>query len=213
MADQERALAEEILADAKRRAERIRQRSEREAQSILRQAAQEGEDARCKAEEVARARAEREKAVNEARIEQELAGLRLAAQQGLLERVRAEARRRLAALPEGEGYRDVLVETGVAAVEAMEGTRFELVLRPSDREKWGDGLPADVRTAVRRSAGRDVEVVLAEDTTDAAGGLLVRGAGGHQVADQTFEARLGRLWDDLREEVVRRIPSPLAEVE
>ena len=60
MADQERALTEEILADAKRRAERIGQRAEREAQKILQEADQEGKEVRRKAEEVARGRAERE---------------------------------------------------------------------------------------------------------------------------------------------------------
>ncbi|MHC5034930.1 MAG: hypothetical protein ACYTFZ_07820 [Planctomycetota bacterium] len=38
---------------------------------------------------------------------------------------------------------------------------------------------------------------------------VVEGADGHEVADQTFEARLDRLWNGLRDQMATMLPNAL----
>jgi len=198
MGEQEDALTRQILADAGRRADRVRQRAEREAHSVLEEARREAREAVEQAVEQATRRAARQEHVGGARLEQQVAALRLQRQKEALDRVRTEAREALARLADTEQGRDVLAELAVLAVEAMSGDRFELVLRPRDRERWGEDLARAVAAAVGERTGRQVQVAPADETVDARGGLIVRGAGGREVADQTFEARMDRLWEQVQ---------------
>jgi vacuolar-type H+-ATPase subunit E/Vma4 len=201
MSEQEDMLTREIRADAERRAGRVRQRAEREAGAVLDEARKEAAEAVQQAVERATARAERIESVGRARLEQQVAVQGLRRRKEVLDRVRAEARQQLVGLAEGEGYRDVLVDLAALAVEAMSGDRFEMVLRPPDRERWAQALPGAVADAVRARTGREVQLELSDETVEASGGLVVRGAGGRELADQTFEARLARLWPDIQSRV------------
>ena len=201
MSEQEDTLAREIQADAGRRADRVRQRAEREARAILDEARKEVAEAVEQAVERATSRADRLESVGRARLEQRVAVLRLRQRKEVLDRVRAEAQQTLARLADAEEYRDVLVALAVLAVEAMSGDRFELVLRPRDSERWGQSLPGAVADAVRGRTGREVQLALSDETVEASGGLVVRGADGRELADQTFEARLARLWPDIQSRV------------
>ena len=188
MGEQEDALTSQIL----------RQRAEREAHAVLEEARREAREAVELAVERATQRAARQEHVGGARLDQQVAALRLQRQKEALDRVRAEAREALARLADTEQGRGVLAELAVLAVEAMSGDRFELVLRPRDRERWGQDLARAVAAAVGERTGRQVQVVPADETVDARGGLIVRGAGGREVADQTFEARMDRLWEQIQ---------------
>ena len=201
MSEQESALAREIQAEAERRADRVRQRAEREARSILDEARKGAEKAIEQAVERATGRAERIESVGRGRLEQRVAALRLLRRKEVLDRVRAEAQQALARLADAEGYRGVLVELAAVAVGAMSGDRFELVLTPRDAQRWGQSLPGAVADAVRARTGRQVKIVLAGEALESSGGLVVRGAGGRELADQTFEARMARLWPDVQSRV------------
>ncbi len=206
MSHQEEALTQEIIADARRRADRIKQRAERDARKVMDEARKAAQAEREGLLQVAARRAEHERQVSRGRLEQDLARLRLQVRQDLVQRVRAEAERRLAELAAGADHREVLVKLALLAVEAMSGERFELVLCPRDRQRWGEELAAEVRDAVQGRLGRDARVELSEETLSSAGGLVVRGADGHEVADQSFEARLDRLWERICIEVAAMLP-------
>ena len=203
MSEQEEALAREILADAQRRADRARKRAEREARAVLDEARREVEEAVGLAVAQANERCAHAEVVSRARVQQEVARLRLEQQKGILDRVRAGAEEALRALTGTDSYRAMLVELAVRAIEAMTGERFELALRLEDRQTWGDTLPAEVQRAVHERLGRTVQVVLADETLGASGGLTVRGADGRQEAAQSFEARMERLWEQARTPVAR----------
>jgi vacuolar-type H+-ATPase subunit E/Vma4 len=198
MSEQEDTLAREIRADADRRAGRAQQRAEREARAILEEARKEAAEAVEQAVERATRRAERLENVGRARLEQQVATLRLRQKKEVLDRVRAEAQQALSRLADAGDYREALVRLAVLAVEAMSGDRVELVLRPSDRERWGESLPGAVADAARKQTGRAVRVELSGETLQASGGLVVRGGDGRELADQTFEARLERLWPEIQ---------------
>jgi len=208
MAEQEQALSEEILADARRRADRIAQRAERDVARIKRDAQEQAAAERERILADARQRASREAEVMQGRIQQELATLRQQARDGMLQRVRSEAEDRLAHLARTDEHHDALKRLALLAIRDMAGEDFELTLRPQDRERWGEDLPGEVEALVKQQCGREVRVRLSEQDAEADGGLLVTGAGGHELADQTFAARFHRLWDQMR----GRVASLLAEV-
>ncbi len=198
MADQEQALGDEILADARRRADRIGQRAERDAEKVKRDADRQAESQRNRILEAARRRAAHEAEVMQGRIQQELLAFQQRARDGVLGRVRSDAEKRLADLAQTDEHRNALKRLALLAIQGMAGETFELALRPQDRERWGEDLPGEVEALVRDQCGRQVHVGLGEDAAEADGGLVMKGAGGHELADQTFGARFHRLWDQMR---------------
>jgi V/A-type H+/Na+-transporting ATPase subunit E len=189
-------LIDEILADARKQVERAVKRAERDARKLLdeAQAAADAETAAALAE--AGEQAEQISRTTDARIEQERVALRRRSRWQALDAVRDEAERALAALAESSDYPAVLTHLATLALADMAGDAFEIALRPEDATRFGVELPNQIAEA----AARRVTVTLAADTLDAAGGLVVRSIDGRQSADQTFEARLRRLWPDLRHE-------------
>jgi len=204
MTEQEDVLAGEILADARKRAERILQRAEREARGVVAEARQSVETENQASIANAEQEVARQRRVADARGEQDAAALRRDVRADAIEAVRGRARERLAQLPDGEDYEDLLVGLALSAIERMTGGEFQLLLRPRDRDRFAATLPFRVAAG----AGRDIRVEVAPETITGMGGLIVRGAGGRQVADQTFEARLERLWGELRQSVARVLPAP-----
>ncbi len=201
MSDQGSSLEEEILADARRRAERALQHAQREADRIVAEARDVVRQDQEKLMEGVRHRVERQERMQEARLDQELHRLRRHAFEQVVERVRAEAEKELQGLADSEEGRQMLVRLAVQAVAPMRGDAFTLVLRPGDRERWGERLAEDVRSAVSSELGREVSVEVADEELKARGGLVVRGQGTRELVDQTFEARMGRLWEDIRGQV------------
>ena len=205
MDEHEQSLSREILADAERRAGRATQRAEREAQNVLDDAAKQARAQRDEVLGAAEGRIEHERAVSGGRVEQEVIALNLGVRHQRVERVRAEAVRLLGELANGPQHYDALKALALLAVEAMSAERVSLVLRAEDRAKWGERLAAEV-LATAEVAGRHVEVQVADEDLTASGGLVVVGEGGHEVADQTFEARLERLWDDIGDRTAAMLP-------
>jgi vacuolar-type H+-ATPase subunit E/Vma4 len=206
MSDEEDALAREIAADARKRAERTRRRAEREAEELIAEAERYAEDERERALAEAERRIEHERELNEARIAQEIARLRVRLRQQMLQRVRDEAEERLAELADGPEHHDSLVQLAVLAIAAMGGSHFRLAMRAADRNDGGDALAAEVCEAARRELGRAVAAEPAERDLEAIGGLMAESADGHEVADQTYDARLERLWDEIRRRIAGMLP-------
>ncbi len=194
------------MADAERRAQRRRAQAEREAGGILREARRQAEERRQRALGRAQVRAQREETRLRARTEQDVEAVRREAAQRILEQVQERARGELRRLADGPEHRGILVALALQGIEGMDGEEFELVLRPADREKWGQRLLWEVPAEAKRELDREVRVELAADEARGSGGLLVRSAGGRQVADQTFEARMERLWEQMRYELARTLP-------
>ena len=201
VSDQEQNLEKEILADARRRAERLSQHAKRDSEAFVQEARTFAEQERERLMQAVRQRAEREQTMQEARLDQEVQRLRRGAFQDVLNSVRAEAEKELAAMAAGQDGRQLLVRLAVSAIGAMRGERFALTLRREDRQRWGAALAEEVRSAVQRQLGSQVSVTIADGEVTASGGLIVRGEGTRELVDQTFEARMARLWDDIRGQV------------
>ena len=209
MSEEEKALTDEILSDARKRADRTLKRAERQAARIIAEAERQAEAERGRILDAARRTAGREARVAAARMDQDAAALQRDMRQEVIEGVREEARRELARLAGADDYEGLLLALALPALEAMSGHEFDLVLRAADRRRLGSRLARRIAAAARSQMDRKVRVNLADETLETCGGLVLRGAGGHEVADQTFEARLQRLWDQLRGAVADALPDDL----
>ena len=201
MSDPAETLAAQILTDARKQVEPILKHARREADNILRRARQ---DAQRERTELV-ARAERDAATQalrvRARTELELANIRRQAMEEILLHAREMALDALRRQGQAGDYRGQLVRLALAALRHMDGERFELVMRQEEKGVDAEGLARAVTGLAAAELGRRVEIAVADDTVNAIGGMLLRSADGHQVCDQTYEARLDRLWDRLREEI------------
>jgi V/A-type H+-transporting ATPase subunit E len=196
-ADPPQVLTDEILADARRQADRLRRRAERDARQTVEEAERQAEADRNERLEKARAEADRRQRLTLASVPVEEGRLRAARIEEELDGIRSAARQRLLAR-EGYDYRETLVRLAAEALAAMEGRTFVLELAEADR----DALGPDVAASVRDRDGREgLEVTLASESAAIEGGLLVRDAEGRQRWDNSLAARLERLWPALRRRV------------
>lgn len=196
----EKVLSEEILSDARRRAERTVKRAERSGGKILDRAKSEAEKVRGRVLGQAEARVQRERHTFDSTLALEERMRRLKAQGGLLDEVFARALERLEAR-DGFDYPRVLRELAVEAVLAMTGDAFVLRLGGDDLKSMKGKLPAEVAAAVREASGRKVRVSAAEGPAPITGGVIVESADGGQRFDNSFAGRLRRMTDELRFEV------------
>ena len=187
-------LREEILADARRQAERTVRRAERDAEDVLAQSRKEADADRASRLDAARREAERRRNLILAAVPVEEARMRAQRVEEVLEAIRDEARRRLVERG-GEEYRRTLVRLAAEAVSNMAGERFVLELGAADLKAVGNGLADDVRKAVGRQG---LQITVAPEPAAIEAGVLVRDDDGRQVVDNSLAARLERLWPALR---------------
>ena len=192
-ANPQEVLRGEILADAKRQGERTLLRAQQEAEAILAEAKAEAEKDQRARLDAARAEAQRRRDLILGAVPVEVGRMRSARIEAALERVREETARRLAAR-EGLDYRGALVSLAADAIASMDSSKFVIALSAADRQTLGDGWLEDVR----RRAGRDVELAVAPEPANIQAGLRVSDGDGRRTCDQSFAARLARLWPQVR---------------
>jgi len=200
MSDAAAALSEQIMADARRQAEPILARAAREAESILRAAREDAERERGQIVQRAEEKAAGQRLRVRARTELEVANILRTARERTLLLARERALEALRRQTAADDYREQLVALGLAGMRQMTGSRFELLMREADLAPHAE----EVARAIARHAaeqGRQVEIAVAGETAGTIGGIIVRSADGRQLCDQTFEARLDRLWAQLRQEI------------
>jgi vacuolar-type H+-ATPase subunit E/Vma4 len=205
-ANPQQALQDEILDDARRRADETVGKARREADAILAKARADAESERLAALKAAEAEARRRHGLVLAAIPIRVARRRAECVEAALERIHDEARRRLEAR-EGFDSREGLTRLAAEALAAMEGNRFVLQVSDADRQALGDAWLDEVRRRVGRhglelALGQGGAAILPATTWQAGrGGVLLRDDEGRQVWDNRFEARLARLWPALRREI------------
>jgi len=195
--DPEQVLTDEILADARRQAERLRRRAEQDAKQTLDRARQEAEADRQRRLAEARAEADRRRRLTLATVPVEEGRMRAARIEEALDGIREAARERLDGR-DGIDYREALVRLAAEAVARMEGEMFVLALSDGDREAFGADLPETVRRRVGREG---IQVSLSAEAAEIEGGVIVRDAEGRQRWDNSLASRLERLWPALRRRI------------
>ena len=193
----EDSLIEEILADARKKAERTVRRAAREAKQEIERAQKEAEKAASDAIDVARDKAGKEKNTVLATIEVEAARLRLDLEETVITEAFEAARKRLLD-KRSYDYQAALSRLAVLAAQAIGGGRFRLAMSADDREA------IDIEALRRRltgQLGRDIELIPADEPARISGGLILHSDDGTKLVDNSFESRLARMHDDLRRQV------------
>jgi len=197
----QKVLTDEILADARRQAERILARAKREATDITDKARAQADADRRQRLAAAHDEADRQRQLTLATVPIEVARMRAEKVEAALQSICDEARRRLLAR-EGFDYRQTVVALAAEAAGRLQGDAVVLELAAADTEAFG----ADLAEAVRRRAGRDgLRVSIAPEGADIPGGVVVRDAEGRQVWDNSLEGRLKRFWPALRRRIATHV--------
>ena len=197
----QQVLREEIIADARRHAERVLGRARQEAQDLREKTRQEIERETRERLDAARRDAENRRGLILASVILEALRRRNTRTEEVLQGIRDAACRRILAR-EGFDYRETVVRLAAEAVGRMEGTRFVLQLSEADRQAFGAGLAGEVG----RRAGREgLQVAVDAAGAKIDGGVIVRDAEGRQVWDNSLAARLDRFWPILRRQIGARM--------
>lgn len=196
-AEVQEALSEEILADAKRRAQRALQKAERDGKRLEAREVKKAQDLREHVIRQAKDRVARDRTVFDSALRLEERRRRLAVQGEVIDEAFDRALAKLKSR-EGYDYREALVALTVEAVAAMRGEAFVLKLNAADREQFGQELPPEVARLIKEQQGRDVKLGLDERTVDVAGGVVVAADDGLSLYDNSLDARLTRMSGDLR---------------
>lgn len=193
----EKVLAQEILDDGKRRAERIRADARAEAEKLMAEgeARAREESARLTTEgaETARKRAQ----MILSSVAQEIAQGKLRAREEVIQEVLAGAAKELEKL-DGAAYRNAVVTLATEALRQMPGMKF--VVRVAG---LGEGDCAAIRETLLktlRDEGRALEIQCAA-TGSGPRGVVVESADGRLRWDNSFAARLNRMKAGLRRSI------------
>jgi len=184
--DRARRIVRRIAAQAERRADEIRRQAER-GLAVRRQAE--------------RARA---LAVAELEVSREASSRR----EEFVARAFDEARAALAGWRERPDRDEIVARLVTEAVRALPGEEFAVELAPEDAGRWSGERLADLAGEVSRQTGRAVRLKPAPAKGYFLGGARVTSADGRTRADQTFEARLERLAEDMRRMICGELFQP-----
>lgn len=195
-----KALSDEILNDARKKAARAAKRAERDAKQVLGRAKKQADADAEKVLDAARQRAERQARSILATVEQEARRDRLEAQEAVLDGIFRQALGR-AVGRKGYNYPRAMAALAAEGIRAMHAD--EVVLGFAD---GCAGIATDEWLAdVKRRAGRNVTIRVADQPEPIKGGLVVRSADGRLVYDNSFAVRLARRRPSLRREVAAMI--------
>lgn len=190
-------LRDEIIADAQRQADRLVRRARRESKMMVDKAVSECEQQCQEKREAAAAAAQRQRLLILATVPVEIGRLRAMRAEQELMALRDVVRDRLLARQDFD-YGACLLTLAAEAIRQMEGDAFVLQLASQDTEKYGPSLAA---AAAARAGRPDVQVMIDQQAVDIGGGVVVRDPPGRQVWDNSFQARLDRLWPLLRHQM------------
>jgi vacuolar-type H+-ATPase subunit E/Vma4 len=197
--ESQRALCEDVLAQARQQAEQVIRSARQEAEALLAKAAAEAEAARQQRLDLAQAQAAHRRELLLASVPLEVSRLRAARVETLLHSIHATVRQRLLAR-EGFDYRQALIALAAEAVRQMWGEVFVVKLSTADLAALREGLAEAIAHRAGRATGLCIQ--LAADPSITEGGVLIQDSEGHQVWDNRLLVRLERLWPELRRGIV-----------
>lgn len=195
-------LCEEIIANARRESDDILNQARKDADFLRCRAGEEAEEARLKRLEEARLEGERRKEITRASTFVECRRLRLSRIEAVLDSIRSEIREKIARPPDKKEYSESVVGLAIDAIKHMKGNDFHIRLREEDRLL----LDGDIAGLIAAHVGNpDMHITLSFEPIATGGGPIVEDASGHQVWDNSYLARIDRLWPDLRRIITEKV--------
>jgi vacuolar-type H+-ATPase subunit E/Vma4 len=200
----EELLGSEVIADAERRAERIRRRGERDAQHIREAAEKEAREASEAVLADARQRAGDVSKMVLATLAVEEQKATLSLKEEIIQKALDAAWQKPLA-KDGYDYRGTLVRLAASAVSGMPGDEFTLELGEDDRGRIREDVCRSIEQAVAAQGGRAVHVHLSPTYSSIGGGCVVSGENGRLRYDNSFAARRRRLHDEMRRRAAQEL--------
>ncbi|NIA21893.1 MAG: hypothetical protein GWP05_08030 [Anaerolineaceae bacterium] len=197
-------LYDEVLADARTKAERERRRGRREAEAMTRKIDGQIKAATEKIMAAARAEADLKRVQIMATVEIEVQRRRRAMMEQALQSVHQEAAKRLSELPD-DRLAELQQRLAVEAVEQIPDDNLELALPEASHESRGAAMAERLAEEADRRLDRNVIIRPADRPAEITDGLVVRSADGSLEVIQSLSARLRRMWPELRLEVARQL--------
>lgn len=188
-----------ILADARHEADALIARAKEQARTLLAESLAAAASARQERLDRARAEAARRRDSMLATVPVEAAQFHASRVEAVLQSVKEEAGRRLRNRL-GFDIRQAIVALAVEAIQPMAGSAFVIRLSPEDCAAVGTGLVGEI---LHRLGRPNLRVSLSQDAT-VTGGPIVQNPDGSQVWDNRLDARLARLWPDLRQQIAQQ---------
>lgn len=187
----------------------INSKTEEKVESILDEAELQKQDilndAKQKSDAIHQSMIQKAEAESKAELARQEAGAKLRAKYKVLEAkeelmmdVLATAEETVKKQARSKDYGSILTRLAVTGGVALNTDSLELVL-PKGHEK--EIVVADIAKGISSELGRKVSVKISKDTVRSAGGVIVRTEDGAKWVDNTFEARIERLENRVRDEV------------
>lgn len=191
-------ITSQIIQDGERERESIRGKAEETAAGIIGKAEEEAkrisESLLKEAEE--RGQLERRRLLSSVNLEVKRARLR--AREEVVSRVQEKVSEFLRGMRDRSGYADILAGLVAEAIGALDGDRFLIHVDQRDMAFLEERVFALVRDALAKSGRRADHLEARALDSPAMGGARVGVPGGNVIFDNTFEARIYRLRDEIR---------------
>ncbi|MCX8111291.1 MAG: V-type ATP synthase subunit E family protein [Syntrophorhabdaceae bacterium] len=189
-------LREEILADARKKADEIVSDARQEAEDILSNAEAESKRIRQEIIDQAKAEADRKSELILASVRVETGRLRAERIESLLESIYEEATKKILD-SEDIDLSEVLVTLASDAISKMWGDFFILRFSDSRHSISGDMLIQKILERV----GKPLTISVSEERDIASPGIIIEDNEGRQIWDNRLLERLKRLWPELRRKI------------
>ena len=197
-------LYDEVLADARTKADRERRRGRRDAEAMTRKIDDEIKAATDKIMAAARAEADSKRTQIMATVEIEAQRQRLSILEQALQSVYDGAARRLAELSDDE-LAEVQHRLAGEAIEQIPDDNLLLALPEVSHASRGALLAERLTAEADKRFDRNVIIRLAARPAEITDGLVVRSADGSVEVVQSLSERLRRMWPDLRPQVAQQL--------
>lgn len=187
-------LCQRILAQSRSQEEEILRNARTKADAVLAAATAEAEKIRQDRRKQALAEAARRKELILATVAVEAGRIRAARIETLVESVRSEISRKVGS---GEfDACDLIVRLGAEVLRKMAGTDFTGRVSLAAYAAFGNDLAEKITAMV----GRPVKLTISPDPT-VTSGVVLRSVDGFQAWDNQLSSRLNRLWPELRRQI------------
>lgn len=197
-------LYDEVLADARTKADREKRRGQKDAEAAARKIDDEAQAAKDQILGAAKAEGDRLRRQVLATVEVEAQRQRLARLEEILRSVYDQAEQRLGQLSDQE-LADAQSRLALEAIEQLPQDSLELALPAVSHESRAAELIQRLVAEMDQKFDRNVVIRAAERPAEINDGVVVRSEDGSVEIVQSLRERLRRMWPDLRLDVARRL--------
>jgi vacuolar-type H+-ATPase subunit E/Vma4 len=193
-------ISKQIFEDAERKGDRIISRGDRQAQKQLKEARKEAKQSKAMILEEAEENAQRmyEKILGSIPLEQKK--IRLSAKDKIIQLVLSTVRQKLreeAAIDTSK----ILKSLTVSAISQMSADEFLISCAGKDKSIFTPHVLHQIEDEFREKESREIKLHLSENSEDIIGGVRVWDISERLFYDNSFDARLERMHEDLRQNI------------